>query len=393
MVILCLSLMPAGDILFNFPLHYLILGLDVLALLAIRHTGDLEYGMDLLPFLAVVVITLVFQSLLAGGYYNAGMAASSAIVLFAMIICIILVMQKGFAEMIWKIFNFFVLLSACCIVLQMVCLWVGIRLDKLGLISKIFFNVHDFVAAFRPSGMFLEPAIFAQPALMSLFYYMFIDKRAKKVALLTLALLLSTSALALMGLIILYVIWIFRMDVMTGVSRRWKWAFLGLSLVLGVALLTLTLNMGVFIVERLMGGSSIGVRVLRSIDLFQLMTPTEKITGIGLQNQAYYLNFNNIILANDTYETTIRGSREYAGTLGYVLCTTGFFGLVFFVQPFYRLFKRYGLQVKVACTMLIYSLLFCAMLATPSMMINFLLVYSTVDMERSGAFAREADDD
>ncbi len=392
MVVLCLALMPVGDLLFPFPLHYLILGLDIFALLAIRHTGDLEYGMDLLPFLAIVGVTLVLQVLLAGSYYSAGMAVSSAIVLFAMIIGIMLVMQRGYAGMIWKIFNFFTLLSALCVILQTVCWNLGFRLNGLGLISKIFFNDNAFNYSYRPSGMFLEPAIFAQPALLSLFYYMFIGKSVKKTVVLTISLLLSTSALALMGMIILYVIWIFHMDTLAGISRRGKWIVMGLSAVLGVTLLTASLNAGVFIVERLAGGSSINVRLLRSIDLFQVMSPVEKITGIGLQNQGYYLNEYNIILKHDTAETLIRTRREYAGTLGYVLCTTGFFGLVFFVQPFYRMYKRHGLQVKVVCGLLLYSVMFCAMLATPFMMVNFLLVYATVDMERDRLFEQGEDD-
>lgn len=393
MVALCLQLMPIGGILFDFPLAYFILGMDIFALLAIRNAGDLEYGMDLLPFLGTVSLTLVLQVLLAGGYYNAGMAVSSLVILFGIVIGIILLMQKEFAGMIWKIFNFFTLLSAGCVVLQMACRYVGIHLEQMGLISKIFFNGWNFNRAFRPCGMFAEPAIFAQPALMSLFYYMFVDKNLKKTVLLTLALLLSTSALGLMGVTCLYVIWIFRMDTLIGVSLKRKWLLLAVCGVLGIAAFTVALNLGVYIVERLVSGSSIGVRVLRSVDLFKLMSPLEKITGIGLQNQAYYLDYHNIILAHDTYETTYGASREYAGTLGYTLCTTGFFGLVFLVQPLYRLFMRHGLQVKVACVMLVYSMMICAMLASVSMMINFLLVYAVVEMERSGAFGQEAEDE
>ena len=393
MITLCLNLMPVGEMLFPLPLHYLILGLDIFALLAIRHTGDLDYGMDLLPFLAVVFITVVLQQLLAGGYYSSGMAISTAIILFAMIIGIILITQRGYASLLWKILNFFTLLSAGCIILQMLCRYVGIHLDGLGILSKVFFNAWRFNYAYRPCGMFAEPAIFAQPALLSLFYYMFIGKSLKKTAFLTVALLLSTSALGLMGVIGLYIIWIFNMDKLSGIPKSRKWAILSLTAVAGMAVFTFALNMEVFVVERLTSGSSIGVRVLRSVDLYKLMEPHEKLIGIGLQNQAYYLNYHNIILAHDTYETTYGGSREYAGTLGYVLCTTGFFGLVTYVQPVFRYFRRCGLQVKVICLLVGVSALFCAMLATPFMMVSFLVMYATVDLEREGVFDREEADD
>ncbi len=393
MVVLILSTMCIGDYLFNFPLHYLIIMLDVLGMLCIRHMGDLDYGMDMLPFMAMLVITAVMQFLFAGAYYDAGMVISTVILLMAMLICIIFVMQKGYGGLIWKIINFFNLVSAGCILAQTAFGFVGIRLDKLGLISDFLFNAWEFTASFRQCGPYAEPAIFAQPALLSLFYYLFIGKNLKKATVLILALLFSTSALALMGILLLLTAWSFNSDKLYGVSRKLKWTILIVAVSALVVFLVAALNADVFIVERLISGSSIGVRALRSVDLFLEMSPLEKITGIGLQNQARYLNHYGITLAHDTYETSIfTGNREYAGSLGYILCTTGFFGLVFFVRPFYRMFGRYGLQVKVLCLLLLYVTLFCAMFGNSILVVYFLAVYSTVDLECSGAFVQEGSD-
>ncbi len=378
---------------FNFPLHYLAFMLDVFGMLCIRHLGDLEYGLDLLPFVAIMVITLIFQTLLAGAYFSAGSAFSMVLLLFAMFICVILVMQKGYAGLIWKVINFFNLFSAGCIITQMVFVYLGVRLDRLGLISSWFFNAWEFTSAFRPAGTYAEPAMFAQPALLSLFYYLYIGKSWKKALVIAVALFLSTSALGLMGTVILVTVCALNLDRLYGVSKRLKWVLLFCAFLVAGLMLAVILNRDIFIVQRLLSGSSIGVRALRSVDLFLEMTPLEKLTGIGLQNQALYLNHNGIILAHDTYETTFGGNREYAGSLGYILCTTGFFGLVFFVRPFYRVFVRYGLRVKVMCFLFIYCTMFCAMLGYCILVIYILAVFATVDLERSGAFWQEDDDE
>ncbi len=389
MTMLFLATYEIHNYIFNFPLHYLLLLLDVFGVLCIRHLSDLEYGMDFLPFIAVLAITLVFQSLLAGPYFSFSSALSMVILLFAMMILVMLVMQKGYAGLIWKTINFFNLFSACCILIQMAFKLVGIRLDRMGMVSNIFFNAWEFVSAFRPAGTYKEPAMFAQPALLSMAYYMFIGKNWKKALVIALALVLSTSALGLMGLVIILAVWSLNLDKLHHISRRTKWILLVATGTVITTILLFSAEANVFVVERLFSGSSIGVRALRSVDLFIEMNPVEKIIGIGLQNQALYLNHNGILLAHDTYETTFGGNREYAGTLGYILCTTGFLGLVFFVRPFYRVFTRHGVQVKVICFLFIYCTMFCAMLGYCILAIYILAVYSTVDLERSGAFRQE----
>ncbi len=392
-IVLCLGTLNISETLFNFPIHYLILVLDIFAMLCIHNAGDLDYGLDLLPFVACTTITLAFQTVLAGPYFSWSSSFSSIILLYAMLICVILVMQKGYGDTIWKIINFFNLLSAICILVQYGAYMVGIRLDKMGSLSEWFFNAWEFSDSFRPCGTHDEPSAFAKTVLPSLYYYLFVGKNWKKALICIGGLAVSTSALGLLGMLLLLVVWLCNLDKLYGFGIRTKYLILGIIGLVGSAACLVVLNMDIFIVERMMSGSSVGVRVLRSVDLFSLMSPVEKIIGIGVQNQQNYLNHYGIILAHDTYETTIGANREFAGTLGYILCTTGFFGLVFFVMPFYRTYKRHGLQVKVACALMLFCSLFCIFFNHTILVVFLLMVYATVDMERNGAFRQEDEDE
>lgn len=386
-VCLCLDTLRMGDYLFNFPHFYLILLLDVLGMLCIRYMGDLEYGMDLLPFMAVITVTMMLQFLLAGPYYDWTAAMVSVITMLAIVLCIILVTQKGCGCLIWRIINFFNLFAAGCILLQMALRSVGIRLDQMGMFSNLFFNAWEFTTVFRPCGPFKEAAMFAQPALLSLFYYLFIGRSWKKALFLTAALVLSTSAMGMLGVLLLCLAWFLHLDHFFSIRRSTKWILLIAVVLLMVLFLALSMDAGIYVVQRMLSGSSIGLRLFRSVDLYGLMSPVEKLTGIGIQNQQNYLNYYSIILEHDTYETTIGASREPAGALGYILCTTGFFGLLSFVYPFYRTFVQGNLQVRIMVLLFLCCTTFSAMFMKPSMMVCMLAVYATVDLSRSGAFA------
>ncbi len=374
--------MPIGSRLLDAPTFSLVLALDILVLLTLGHAGDWEYGMDLFPFLAVSAVTLVAQRLLSGSYYSVGAALNMWALLFALTVGAGLLAQRDSMALIWKIINFFNLFAAGCIIAQVVMGWFGVRLDRVGGIWQLLFNAWDFTAAFRPAGAYAEPAMFAQPALLSLYYSLFVGKSWPVALVISLALVMSTSAMGLMGLLLLLGAWAWNLDKLYGISPKAKWRLLALLCATAAVVLVWALDRDVFVVKRLFSGSSIGVRVLRSVDLFREMSPGERLYGIGLQNQAAYLDHYHIALAHDTYETTFGGYREYAATLGYLLCTTGFFGLVSFVWPCYRAFVRGGFRAKTVSILIIYCTMSCAMHGDPILILYFVALYATVDMER-----------
>lgn len=385
MFVLAFSTVRSGHDLLNFPIVYIILGLDVLGLLCIRHTGDLDYGMDLLPFIAALALGILVQNETAGGYYNVSDSFSAFVLLFAMVVCVIMLTQRGYTHYIWKAINITNLLSASCIIVMTLSKLAGIRLDQLGILSDFFFNAWEFVSAYRPCGPFLEPAMYAQLGLLSLFYYLFLKRNWWKACLTALALFLSTSSLGLLGTVLLIAIFLLFLDKLCGVSKRAKYLTLVATLVCGFLLFLLLMYLDSYSLERALSGSSLGVRFLRSVDLFQLMTPLQKIFGIGLQNQLRYLNYYSIILAHDTYETTIGANREFASVLGYIPCATGLIGFITFLFPFFRAFFRGGIRTKTAVLLFMYTCLFCCILTHSIFLIYIMAVYATLDFDRQSA--------
>lgn len=353
----------------------------MIGILCIRHTGDLHYGMDLLPFVGALMISLLVQNSYSSSYFHIDDAISATVLLIAMIICVILLTQRGYTHLIWKAVSALNMLTSVCIILQTVLMPLGIRLDRMGIISNWLFNAWEFSDAFRPCGPFLEPAMYAQVGLLGLYDALFLRRSWFRVLVTTAALLLSTSALALVGILLLYGLYLLSLDKVSHASRRIKFTLI--ALVLGLVLLfaNFLLTSDIYIVQRALSGSSIGVRFLRSVDLFGLLSPIEKLFGIGLQNQQFYLNHYNITLAHDTYETLYQ-NKEFASVLGYIPCTLGLLGLVSFLFPFLRTFFKGGLRTKVMVALLLYICLFCSLLSNCVFVIYIMAVYCVYDLEQ-----------
>lgn len=365
----------------DIPIPFLILGLDMIGILCIRNTGDLHYGMDLLPFAASLLLSLLAQNGYASSYFHVSDALSCSVLLLAMIICVILLTQRGYTHLIWKTVSAMNMLSAVCIIAQMAAFPLGIRLDKMGALSGWLFNAWEFSDAFRPCGPFLEPAMYAQTGLLALYDALFQRRNWFRVIVTVTALLLSTSSLALVGIVLLFGLYLLSLDRVTGATKRVK--FTTIALVLGAVLLSANfiLNSDIHFIQRTLEGSSIEVRLLRSLDLYWLLNPLEKLFGIGLLNQQYYLIHYNITLAHDTYET-IHQNKEYAATLGYIVCTLGFSGLATFLFPVVRRFFRGGIRTKAIVALVVYIWLFCSTLSNCIFVIHLMAIYTAYDLEQ-----------
>lgn len=363
------------------PLPFLILGLDMIGILCIRHTGDLHYGIDLLPFAASVLLSLLVQNSYGSSYFHADDALSATVLLLAMLICVILLTQRGYTHIIWKTVSTLNILAATCILLQNATVPLGVRLDKMGSFAGWLFNAWEFSDTIRLCGPFLEPAMYAQVGLLGLYDALFLRPSLFRATLTTTALVLSTSALALVGIVLLYGMYLFSLDRVSNASRRFKITLIALVVGLVAVSANFLLTSDIYIVQRALSGSSVGVRFLRSMDLYWLLNPLEKLFGIGLQNQQYYLFHHNITLAHDTYETLYE-NKEYASVLGYIPCTLGFWGLSTFLFPFLRCFFRGDLRTKTIVALLIYVCLFCNLMSNCIFVIYIMAVYSAYDLEQ-----------
>lgn len=382
LLVLCLGAVRTGHDRLSFSIGFSIVALDALALLYIRRGSDLDYGTEFLPFPLVCLAGIGLQLLFCREYYDLQNALTAFAVLLAGMLCLVFVAQKQYGQLIWNFVNAFNLFSAGCILSQMALYAVGLRLDKLGLISDLFFTAWEFTDSFRPSGPFCEPSAFAQFALFSLFYFLYIRRNWLAAVILTAALLLSTSSLGLVGIALLYGIFLLRLDKLCEVSKKTKYRILAAIGIATAALVCLLAYMDVWLIRRTLAGSSIQVRLLRSIELFSLMTPLEKLFGIGMQNQANYLDFHGILLANDTYETVAGASREFAGLIGYLLCTTGILGLSAFLIPLARLLKK-SWHTAVITGLFLYISLFCSIFTQHIMVLGITLIYAAWDMEQT----------
>lgn len=380
LLVLCLGAVRTGHDRLSFSIGYSLVALDILALLYIRPRTDLDRGLEFLLFPLVCLLGIGLQLLFCGDYYELQNSLTAFTVLLAGMVCLVFVAQKHYGALIWNIVNAFSLFSALCILAQMALYTVGIRLDKLGLISDLFFTAWEFTESFRPSGPFCEPSAFAQFALFSLFYFLYIRRNWLAAAILTAALLLSTSSLGLVGIALLYGIFLLRLDKLCGISKRRKYLILAVTGITAAILVCLLAYMDVWLIRRTLAGSSLQVRLLRSIELYSLITPLEKLFGIGMQNQANYLDFYGIILANDTYETVSGPSREFAGLLGYLLCTTGIWGLSAFTLPFLPLLRK-SRSCALITGLFLYICLFCSIFTHHIMVLGIALIYATLDME------------
>lgn len=363
---------------------YTVLLLCICGMLCIRHIGDLSYGLSLLSFPSVAFFGLILQQQYAGNYYSRGSAFSAISLYLAMVVLVIIICQRGYGGFIWKIINGIVLVCSWLIILQSVVHLFGIRLTELGLFSELFFNGWESTIATRLCGPFSEASHFAQHAMLSLVYFVFIRPSWGKAAVVVIAMLLSTSSLALVGIGLLFVALILNLKPLFGLSGKYSYLAFLLCLVVGAGVVLLLAYFDAYILTRTLQSSSLSVRFLRSLDLFGLLSWPERLFGVGLQNQALYLNWYRIILAHDTYETTIGANREFAGLIGYLLCTSGVFGVGAFLLPLIRLLFQGKLATRIIVVTFLYICLFCCIFSSFVLILYFIALYATFDMERHG---------
>lgn len=134
--------------------------------------------------------------------------------------------------------------------------------------------------------------------------------------------------------------------------------------------------------ERILLGGTFGNRTLRSIEIFNRLDFWESLYGIGLQNQTFFLNYMGIILESDAFDTL--ENREYAQTLGYILCTNGIIGLVVFYMQFILIWKKSELTTKVFLIWFSIILSTCCILTRPIFVIYLVSLGNLYYIKRNG---------
>lgn len=330
-------------------------------------------ALELLLFWGVAVLEFPIQWLIYS-HYGPQSALNGVITLALMILNVLLIVHRGYEDYLWKTLNFISILSSLCLILQMVCYWMGIRLDKIPFLSETFFKAWEFTNSFRACSLFSEPSHFAELALLSLYYYLLVKPRLRIAIVLALALILSTSNLGIIGVALLVVLYLLNLERYAHVRSSTKYIIITIAFLLGSGIMVWLSNSDNWVAVRLMSGGSSSVRIMRSFELYDVMDAFEKLFGIGIQNQEIYLNYHTIILPSDRLETIT--NREFSQTLGYILCTTGALGFSAFSVPFIRRILRSDYSMKCLCLLFFFVCLTCCIFSRHTFLLYLIAIYS-----------------
>lgn len=337
---LCLCVCRTGHETGYIPVLYATYGVIALNIFRLK---DIPVGLfkQALPFFAVILFLLPIQALLQSPYYSIS-NAFSAMALFALfsLCAAVLALPGGIGQYVWRIINFTALSASILILIEYAAYQFGVRLHEIPVLGDWVFNAWEFGSSvFRPCAYFSEASHFAELALVSAFYYLFVRKAFAKFALIAIACLVSTSSLGIMGCAAMALVYVFffsftkRRLLDSGAGRGLillRYLLIVLSCLALMGAVVYIQSSDSWLASRLMNGGSSSLRINRSYELYGLLSPLEKVFGIGLQNQEIYLNANGIILPSDGGETLT--NREFAATIGYVLCTCGLIGLASFLS-------------------------------------------------------------
>ena len=387
-VLLCLSICRGGHEEYAIPTIY---SCYIIIALNAPNFRKLSFKpvMPALPFALVLFPLLIIQALTCESYFSISSAFWAVILFLLFAFCAMLLLCSGLEAYIWKIINAFTVAASIVIVFEYIAFMFGVRLYTLPGLGDWIFNAWEFsgVGAFRPCAFFSEASHFAELGLFSAYYYLFIRRSFPKFLIIAVGCLASTSSLGIIGCAALFFAYLFIVAFSKNYFKTRGFGktalivrlFLIIFIVIMFLLVAWYLQVAdTWLTNRLLDGGTSSTRVVRSYELFNLMDPAEQFFGIGLQNQAIYLNANGIILPSDFNETLT--NREFAASLGYVLCTCGIVGIVAFAWIFVSSCLDADKKKTVLVILTLYILATCCVFSRA--MFIFILYFCLVDINK-----------
>lgn len=380
MIVFCIGMTRSGFENFRISVFNLIMISFLLFIfMGQRKIKTYKYGKGLIPIAVFNFLIIPIQILINDGYYNTVAALKSAILYASMVVAIVLLTDKENCKLLWKILNSFTLTGSILIIIQELFYLNGIRLDLAPGMNNTIFRGFYF-QFYRPCGMFSEPSHFAEMGLLSAFYYLFIERKMIKFLVVAVALMLSTSALGIVGVLLIILLYFISIVFSTAIGQAKKILFAILMLAGSLFFFAWFFSTDNPVILRVLNGATSATRINRSFELYQVLDPMHKIFGIGSQNQTYFLNSHKIILPSDTAATI--ANREFAQTFGYLLCTTGIIGSILFWFPFGKLFLRSNYKIKTLVVLFVYICLTACIQGRPTMLVYMILIFSTYNAEQ-----------
>lgn len=344
MILFCVGAVKSGFSGFKFTVFYqLLVGIAFFIVFVGRISKQsIVKARELFPFLIIFIIEIPIQKFFGQGYYSYNNAVIGFIVYFLMVVMVIIVISNKNSHSVWKIINLTVLFASILIIVQEIFYVFGIRLDDFSNLSLLF-NGWKF-QFYRPCGPFSEPSHFAELGLLSLYYFLFVERNVKKAALILAALFISTSTLGIIGGLLVVVMFLLSLGIIKDLKKSVRVCVYVVAVISFTAMIFWVNNTDNLVVERILRGGTSSVRILRSFEEFNELSPEHKLFGIGIQNQELYLNAFNIVLPSDSLETLT--NREFAQTFGYMLCCTGIIGLIAFWCPLINRALKSNVRLK-----------------------------------------------
>lgn len=243
-----------------------------------------------------------------------------------------------------------------------------------------YLNYHNI---YRPSSIFIEPAHFSQYASLGLLMELFpLDNGQKetsnyfKAFVITIALVLSGSAIGFFSVLFFWGYWFWKFYVREG--RFIKSYFISIILILigSITIFRTDVFDKFFYRISTIGDqtSSTGsLRILRGFYIYSIGEPINKIFGVGLGNVINYLLKNGI---STPYDGSIAIGNEYMNSLSYVLVTSGIVGFVIFLIFLYQCYKYVDSNSKLILIYLVVLLSTSAVLLSPTYVIILVFLIS-----------------
>lgn len=234
-----------------------------------------------------------------------------------------------------------------------------------------------YMWGYRPSGLFLEPsyaALFSLPgvAIALLDSDLFSGRYTGLTisALISIALLASSSSMGLIGLILIWFVYVLKKSLYVGSGGEVRIKPPGILLGMAVLLLgglLLFSSLGESTVSRISSGGSFGQRVIRGFELIAGMDLRTLIIGTGLNNTAEYVNYYSLYTSYD--ETNLGYITTYFGAL----LNSGVLALVGYVVFYMNLIRHgHGFPAKTI------SILFAVLCIAESMLYSYRFAFYVV---------------
>lgn len=242
---------------------------------------------------------------------------------------------------------------------------------------------------FRPNSIFMEPAQFAQFVTPYLVLLLFPinnkDNINYKLAILvSISLLLSTSANAYVLLFVIWSIWYIYSCIQVKEHKKIVVFFVvGISFIIALFLLykhSAEFNRFIMRLNNIGNGESGSgnVRLLRGAYFFGSLDSVFKIFGIGFGN---FSNFSSAYFISTLYDI----GTEYMNSLSYILVSSGIVGLVIFLWVLYCEYKKGSLSVKILVIILLLMFLSSSIYSSPIyvILLTFILYLPKNKIEES----------